>query len=76
MRLVRIGDDALTGDLVMDAPLIPLEMQRRFERRWAARFAAPVGHLSHPENHDPKIIISDSPPLVRRAAEGCYERRL
>jgi hypothetical protein len=52
-----------------EAPIIPLEMQRRFERRWAARFATPVEHLSHPENHGTKQIVSDGPRLVHVAAE-------
>jgi hypothetical protein len=38
---------------------IPLDLQRRFEQRWAARFAPPLAPKQHwPEKHVQQIIAS------------------
>jgi hypothetical protein len=53
----------------MDGELqIPLELQRRFERRWSARYSPSNGRLRHAENHSTAKIIHDAAPLVSMAA--------
>lgn len=53
---------------------IPLHLQRKFEKRWAARFASPVASATR-KITDPKGTVNDLPrrakvkeiPLSKRA---------
>jgi hypothetical protein len=46
--------------------IVPLHLQRRFEQRWAARFAPSVTSNA-PKNQERRL--NRTPPLDRRASE-------
>jgi hypothetical protein len=47
---------------------IPLHLQRKFERRWAARFVSPVASVA-PKSADSKGTVSNLPPPPAKAKE-------
>jgi hypothetical protein len=58
---------------------IPLHLQRKFERRWAARFASPVASAAHKgtdlkgtANNLPRRAKAKERPteLIKRAQQG------
>jgi hypothetical protein len=53
---------------------IPLDLQRRFEQRWAARFARPAPppapHVDRPEKADQRLAESGKAKMQTRRAEA------
>jgi hypothetical protein len=58
MRGIEARGDHERGALAMSA--IPLHLQRKFERRWAARFVSPVA-LAAPKSTDLKGTVNNLP---------------
>jgi hypothetical protein len=58
LRVAVIGGRSRTE--VSTVSIIPIDLQRRFEQRWAARFTLPVASIA------PKKVVSKrAPPLGR-----------
>jgi hypothetical protein len=58
--------------------IVPLDLQRRFEQRWAARFASPVA-LNPPRDGLPKprdLLSGEDVPLKRTLSVECLPQNL